>query len=376
MYQLKPLDPFPETVKQPPRTGLPSVTIIVLSHRFRSQPDVVDQCLASVRSQQFADLQVIVQYCDRLWPEKLNDAAKVARGEWLIILCDDDALDPLYCAKTVMYAQQAEQALGRPADLVYTDRLILRPDGTRFHFRMHGEQLTAGDTGQAGYWVKPPTGSMAFGSSLPMTMLIRRSLWDRLGGHDPYMPHSDSEFWYRACMAGATCVYVPQPLFWYREHAHQMSREFQTMIWAAKSFNRKHFHRFGVIPRTIQPHPLTNDDRVTCEVCPPFHRVSFAATHFTPLTTTGYMATDFRALSPVQKMMIDLQRKASQQQVDAAILLVFKDMGLDPREGWALNDDLDAVRTIPDAPVVPVTPTTLEQTTAPAGEPELLAPGA
>lgn len=314
----------------------PKVSIVVLSHRLRSHPAMVRAALDSAVNQSYGDVEVRLTYHPENWPTKLNDAVAKTRGEWVIILCDDDLLHPDY-VKTCL------EAGAEYTDCVYTDRRVFRDwenpeDG--FHFRMHGKELSGPDA----YRIALSPGSFLFGQSLPMTCMIKRDLWDELKGHDPEMPHSDTEMWYRMTMAGARFVYVPQALFYYREHHGQMCRIVNTMPMALRQFHRKHFLAFGV---TFGP---DRGYEVPGEMLPIERRLGYQAAYHTPLTTTGYMATERRTLPQTAKIAIQLKQREASQAVDMLIDLALHEVGLDAKEGWKLDGNYEAVREVPNAP--------------------------
>ena len=54
--------------------------------------------------------------------------------------------------------------------------------------------------------------------------LIRRSMWDSLGGHRTGLPLTcDWDFWKRAVKAGYRHEGVSAPLLWYRKHPDSMT---------------------------------------------------------------------------------------------------------------------------------------------------------
>jgi len=180
-----------------------------------------------------------VQYCPSAWPEKLNDAVNASRGDHLVILCDDDLLAPTYVERCL-------QLMDQGADIAYTDRRVFqdgKPPESGVHLHHHGDKVP----GILPVWTELKEEGFTFGATMPMTCMIRRTLWDRLDGHDIHMPHSDTEFWYRAVLAKARTAYIPEPLFWYRQHPGQSSRVDPQQFEAMRCFHRKHFARTGVL---------------------------------------------------------------------------------------------------------------------------------
>lgn len=310
---------------------------------------MVRAALDSVSNQTFEDLEIRLAYHPENWPTKLNDAVARTRGEWVGILCDDDLLHPEYVATCM--------GVSRDADVIYTDRRVFRTEAPEegFHFRMHGPELSGPDA----YKIRMEPGAFLFGQSYPMTCLIRRSIWDALGGHDPMMPHSDTELWYRLADWGARFVYVPRPLFYYREHTDQMCRKIDTMPWALRQFHRKHFPAFGVAFHPAKGYEIPGT------LIPIERRLGYRAAYLTSLTTTGYMATDKRTIPETAKIAIRQTQKNAEDRVNGVITLALVELGLRPQDGWKIDGDYNAVREVPDAPADLTVPIAVTETVAP-----------
>ena len=296
---------------------------------------MVGEAIASVLNQTEQDVEIRVEFCAENWPTKLNDAMASLRGEWVMILCDDDLLHPTYIEECLKSAALA--------DVIYTDRKVFRHEAPEdgFHFHMHGMDLLGPDP----YQILIQPGAFLFGQSYPLTCLIRKTWWDEMGGHDPHMPHSDTELWYRLALAHARFVYVPQALFYYREHAEQMCRQIATMQYALAQFHRKHFLAFGV---TFYP---SRGYEVPGALIPLERRLGYQAAYLPSLTSTGYMATEKRTIPKSAQIAVQLQQKDAETKVNTLITLVLVELGLDPAEGWKMDGDYNAVREVPNAPV-------------------------
>lgn len=328
---------------------LPRVSIVILSHRR----ELVGEAEASARGQTYANIEVVTKYCPLGWPTKLNEAVSATRGEWVVLLCDDDLLAPTYVEDLMWFAHAA--------DVLYTDRLHFHTGQPRDDWklvRMHSDVPLLKAREAVRCTIRPWT--FVFGSPLPMTIMVRRALWNRLAGYDGTVHHADTEFLYRAIRAGARMGYVPKPLFWYREHAGQVSRVGDTMTKAMYDFHRKHFTEFGLAFHRAVRRGAELDVRVV----PAVERLAYRTTHFTSLTTMGHMATEIRKLSSIAKTAIALQQNNAQQAVNATIRLALDDANLKIEDGWRLNDELDAVREVADdvpnetpVPTLVLTPT-------------------
>jgi hypothetical protein len=257
---------------------MPLVSVIVLSHRWRSHPEMVQACLDSVRAQTLREMQVCVQFAEHNWPTKLNEMVEASVGDYFVILCDDDQLAPAFLTTCLRGAACTD------ADIVYTDRYVFTNEQhptEGFHFKIHGEEFQ----GQDGFMMRMNPELQHFGSSLPMTFLCKRSWWNRMGGFDPEMPHAETEFWYRS-VAGlnpeqraARTLYVPKPLFYYRDHDAMYSRERDQSTDFLRAFHRKHFARTGVMADQLL---AFGENDVGALVLNPKERADLLATGWTP----------------------------------------------------------------------------------------------
>ena len=242
--------------------GMPRVSVVILSHRL----PMVAEAIASVGAQTAQPLQLLVQHSALAWPEKLNAAITATVGEFFVVLCDDDLLAPSFVAECLAWSDDA--------DIVYTDRRHFR-DGTDPWMgeivRMH--EAAVGRDGPCAVTIQSE--QFAFGAPFPMTCLVRRSFWDALGGFDPTMPHTDTEFWYRAARAKARGVYVPSPLFAYREHEGQYSRTDNALWHAGLKFHKKHFDQFGFAWDHAVP---VGGNQWDIPVIPPHRRATYYVT--------------------------------------------------------------------------------------------------
>ncbi len=173
----------------------PVASVIIPSHRS----GYLAEAMSSVFDQTFTDYQLIVGY-DRAWyADKFNNLVRAARGEYVVILADDDRLHPHFLEQTILTIREG------PYDLVYTDA------------RCFG---AAGGTYRALPWsietFKTTTAPW-------LSTLVRRSVWERLGGMDCALDYHDWDFWYRCFKDGATAAHLAATLFECRQHERQMT---------------------------------------------------------------------------------------------------------------------------------------------------------
>ena len=211
----------------------PKATVAILSHR----KGMVIEALASALAQTEPNVQVLVQYCPTNWTDKLAQMMRLAEGEWVIPLCDDDLLAPTYVERCLQ--------AGGQADVVVTDRICFK-DGADPTSGSRQHQFGDGFEEGKAYAIPLSPDSFMYGATLPPTVMVRKQCWDRLGGWDAQLPHADTEFLYRCCAAGMRFVYVAEPLFLYRIHPANESQLHNTMPAAMAAFHDKHYDTFGL----------------------------------------------------------------------------------------------------------------------------------
>lgn len=160
------------------------------------------QTLASIEAQTLPkeQFQVLVSQSRFPYPEKLNDLAVWASGEYLLRLCDDDLLKPFALQRFLDAADQLN------ADLVYSNV-------ERF--------------GETSSIYTPPAftlDNLRNGPVAWFTSLVRRAKWLEVGGVDEDLVYGDWGLNYKLFKGGAAWSYVPEPLWMYRVHPGQHMR--------------------------------------------------------------------------------------------------------------------------------------------------------
>ena len=202
--------PRPVRVKAQP----PLVSVVVPVY---NDADRVDVALWSLRRQTYRDIEILVvddgstdgtaravakHLNDRrvryLYkphsgrPETRNLGVREARGAYVAWLGSDDESLPNRFMKQVEAVRQDPSI-----DIVHTDGLIFRPDGTLHECRRY-KPFTAEEFPRrlmAGFATICPI--------LDTSAMIRRSLYDRIGPYDPaFLRCQDYDFYIRTAMAG------------------------------------------------------------------------------------------------------------------------------------------------------------------------------
>jgi len=168
------------------------VKVSVITATVEGRENLLVECISSVRSQTFEDFEHVVVLDSELrgcsWA--VNEAVARSSGEWLFLIADDDLMLP-GCLEHLM-------AASADADVVYSPPLV------------------SGNEDRWWFFQAPPV--------IPATALIRRSLWDQLGGYDESaLREEDRKLWVKAVELGARFVRVDEPCWVYRQHRSQKS---------------------------------------------------------------------------------------------------------------------------------------------------------
>ncbi len=151
-----------------------------------------------------------------------NWASRFARGEYLLLLNDDATVEPGWMDSLLATLAEHPEAGMAGSRVVYSDGTLqeagslMWSDGASQFVGHHMPR-----DGEAYQWVRPV--DYASGCSL----LIRRSVWDELGGLDPvFFPgyYEDVDFCFRARTSGHKILYDPFSVICHAEGASTGSR--------------------------------------------------------------------------------------------------------------------------------------------------------
>lgn len=212
---------------------MPRVTVIIPTYNRR---DLIREAIASVVAQSYADLEVIVvddgsddgtaevvqqftgvQYvyqANRGVSAARNVGVARARGELIAFLDSDDLWQPDKLARQVaLFEQQPD------VHVCQTDEIWLR-NGVRVNSH-HKHRKTGGDIFAR---------SLALCVVSPSAVMMRRALFERLGGFDETLPAcEDYDLWLRIT-AHLPVHFIAMPLVIKRGgHTDQLSRRFWGM---------------------------------------------------------------------------------------------------------------------------------------------------
>jgi glycosyltransferase involved in cell wall biosynthesis len=168
------------------------VTVSVLTPTVPERADLLRECERSVAAQTWPDYEhrILMDGDREGCAVTMNKLAAEAQGDWLLPLADDDLLLPGALAS--LLARFTE------GDIIYSPPLV------------------TGNEDRWWFYQAPPV--------IPSCALIRRSLWESLGGYDETLWHEeDRDLWVRALAFDAKFVRVDEPCWVYRLHAGNKS---------------------------------------------------------------------------------------------------------------------------------------------------------
>jgi GT2 family glycosyltransferase len=215
-----------------------SVSAVVLA--YRNEP-WLERCVHALLDSEGVDVEVVLvdNGCtdgavDRLTPtpgvtvvrpgENLgfaggcNAGAKAASGEFLALMNGDLIVGPDALAELVGFAQKPEVGIAQPSIRLSDDPSRLNSDGNEVHFLGFSWCGSFGEPAEKRSSPRPITSVMG------AAMLLRRSLWDELGGFEPryFAYHEDVELCRRCWHRGLELVNVPSAV---AVHRYEFGRE-------------------------------------------------------------------------------------------------------------------------------------------------------
>ena len=166
--------------------------VSVLTPSIVGRENFLVECEASVKGQLFDGWEHLIEvdYNQDGCSVTMNRLADEAAGWWLLPLADDDLLLP-GCLSHLLFESD-------DADIVYAPPLV------------------TGNEDRWWFFQEPP--------AIPSFALIRRELWNELGGYDESLVREeDRDLWVKAIEVGARFHRVDEPCWVYRQHAGNKS---------------------------------------------------------------------------------------------------------------------------------------------------------
>jgi GT2 family glycosyltransferase len=231
----------------------PTVSIVIPcynAHRYLAR------ALESIRAQTFRDVEIVVvddgstdmetqaslagiesevhmvRQANKGLPGARNAGIRAAKGDYVVPLDCDDWIDPAFLAKTVACLEQHPEAA-----YAFT------------YMALEGEKGGVMAKGFNAF-------EQLFLNQLPYCLVMRKSVWESLGGYDETMRegYEDWEFNIRAARRGYYGAVIREPLFHYWMAASGMlqsvSRKRHGRLWSAIQMRNRDAYRMGFLFHT------------------------------------------------------------------------------------------------------------------------------
>ena len=147
-----------------------------------------------------------------------NRAFKISQGEFIIDFATDDVLMPERVAEQIAAFEKLDASYG----VIYTDAELIDDSGRHLGYFYKRDQ--------GGKHLKPTPSGEVFAEVLARhfistpTMMMRRSVFEKLGGYDASLAYEDFDFWVRSART-FKYFFLDKPLTKRRIHAAQMSQQ-------------------------------------------------------------------------------------------------------------------------------------------------------
>lgn len=161
-------------------------------------------------------------------PATRNTAVGLARAPWIVLLDSDDLWQPDHLATLIRTA-----AAHPAAELIHAGSVLFDSDsGRELEIRAPSEAVRAHFPASlfAGDYIIQPS-----------SVMLKRSLWARVGGFNPAFRYvEDREMWLRCARAGAAFAFTGGNTCRYRKHAAALSTHSAAMAEAAAAVFEQH----------------------------------------------------------------------------------------------------------------------------------------
>lgn len=186
-----------EAVQSVMNQTYPNIQLVIVDdHSLDHSVEKIRKMLTSFPAAEFISLQDNLGNC-----RAFNRGLDVARGEFIIDLAADDVLMPDRVEKGVRALQSAGDSFG----VNFSDAELINEKGERLGY--HSDRFPHASIPHGNiycdilrrYFINSPT------------MMIRKAVFERLGGYDETLAYEDFDLWVRSSRNFEYC-YIPEPL--------------------------------------------------------------------------------------------------------------------------------------------------------------------
>lgn len=179
---------------------LPKVSVII---PYNIDRGYLQQAIQSVKNQTYkGEIELIESQSDNCVSYNINQGVKIATGEFIKYLCEDDMLTSNSIEDSVKAIKGYDFIHGNAINLFPTHEIVYKPK-----------------------WTAPTIQEMLIGNYVHGgTLMYRKDVFDRIGGFDETLVCAEEyDFNMRAMSKGLTMGYCPHSLYIYRRHEDQKS---------------------------------------------------------------------------------------------------------------------------------------------------------
>lgn len=179
---------------------LPKVSVII---PYSVDRGWLNEAIESVYYQTYrGKIELIESQSDNCVSHNINEGVKIAKGEFIKYLCEDDMLTDNSIEDSVKAMKGNDFIHGNAINLFSTYEVVHKPR-----------------------WTAPTINEMLIGNYVHGgTLMYRKDVFDRIGGFDETLTSAEEyEFNMRALSKGLKLGYCPQSLYIYRRHDMQKS---------------------------------------------------------------------------------------------------------------------------------------------------------
>lgn len=214
-----------ETLASVAQQTYPHWELIVVEDGSRDETEKIVHDFAGTVSQ---SVRFLRHEENRGLPATRNTGIDAALGQWVALLDSDDLWKPGHLASLVSHTGGPHEI-----DLVHSGSILFQSDTGKFLETRAPSSESVADF--------PRSLFVADYIIQPASVLMRRKLWEQVGGFDPAFRYvEDRDMWLRCARAGGRFAYTGEETCLYRKHTAALSTHAPEMAEASAAVFEKH----------------------------------------------------------------------------------------------------------------------------------------